>query len=399
MNRAVGKQLRILHYGLCAACLLFGGACNLADPIPAYGDTWSSGADGVAPGDTRGANSDSGGRGDSRTDPSPRDTSKADTEDRGVGEPTDVDGGTTGASDSGEVDSETDVDALPDGCSTAETCNGEDDDCDGTIDEGCSCTFDPTEDDRRDTDDSHEDGVCTGQTLDSEGVCRKPSEFEESESSCSDGVDNDCDGASDLGDLDCKKPAGSSCSDSAECLGRCESFSGATGNVCTHRIFVTSGESTGDLGGISGGDQTCNRLAAAQNLGGTWRAILSSPNVHAKDRISLVGQLYSLDGARIANNESDLWDGDLDAAIDRDESNNARAALVWTGTLPNGKWDGSDGEDTPDDCGGDWTSTSGSEDGEVGYSADASDNWTHDGDGVSQLPCDKKAALYCVDGQ
>ncbi len=68
---------------------------------------------------------------------------------------------------------------------SSESCNGEDDDCDGVVDEGCSCDYDGTS-----------DGVCSNGQIGSQGNCKEPSSYEQDETSC-DGVDNDCDGVVD----------------------------------------------------------------------------------------------------------------------------------------------------------------------------------------------------------
>jgi hypothetical protein len=65
------------------------------------------------------------------------------------------------------------------------TCDGKDNDCDGTTDEGCACDFQMTA-----------DGVCSEGVVDSSGTCTEPSNYESTESSC-DGEDNDCDGTID----------------------------------------------------------------------------------------------------------------------------------------------------------------------------------------------------------
>ncbi len=70
------------------------------------------------------------------------------------------------------------------------TCDGLDNDCDGVADEGCSCDYQ-----------EQSEGVCD-QTLDEEGNCPKPDNYEMTESRC-DGVDNDCDGVPDEWTLGC----------------------------------------------------------------------------------------------------------------------------------------------------------------------------------------------------
>ena len=79
-------------------------------------------------------------------------------------------------------------------------------------------------------------------------------------------------------------------------------------------FFLTStGPGKGaDLGGLSGADQHCQRLAADVGLGNrTWHAYLSTsasgdhPSIYARDRIG-DGPWYNSKGVRIAQNVADL---------------------------------------------------------------------------------------------
>ena len=68
---------------------------------------------------------------------------------------------------------------------TQEMCDGKDNDCDGAVDENCACNYS-----------GKSKGVCANGTLDLHGTCTKPTAYESSETSC-DGKDNDCDGSLD----------------------------------------------------------------------------------------------------------------------------------------------------------------------------------------------------------
>jgi hypothetical protein len=79
-------------------------------------------------------------------------------------------------------------------------------------------------------------------------------------------------------------------------------------------------------------------------LGTTWKAIGSTEAVDARDNtstnpFSAVGvPIYRLDGRRIANNNADLWDGRLLAALELSETGaiTPGSPEVWTGTGSDG---------------------------------------------------------------
>jgi hypothetical protein len=108
----------------------------------------------------------------------------------------------------------------------------------------------------------------------------------------------------------------------------------------TVSFFVTSATSvTGNLGGLSGADATCQRLASAAGYGArTWRAYLSverdtgnnNQPTHAKDRIG-AGPWYNVNLVLVANNLSDLHARTGDPAVFVDER----------GQRINGQWTGS----------------------------------------------------------
>jgi hypothetical protein len=105
-------------------------------------------------------------------------------------------------------------------------------------------------------------------------------------------------------------------------------------------FFVTSATSgTGNLGGLTGADATCQRLAAAAGHGArTWRAYLSverdpsngNQPTHARDRIG-PGPWYNVNLQLIANNLTELHSRSGDAAMFVDER----------GQRINGQWTGS----------------------------------------------------------
>lgn len=105
-------------------------------------------------------------------------------------------------------------------------------------------------------------------------------------------------------------------------------------------FFVTSATSvTGNLGGLSGADATCQRLAAAAGHGArTWRAYLSverdatnsNQPTNARDRIG-AGPWYNASLLLVANNLTELHSRTGDVAVFLDER----------GQRINGQWTGS----------------------------------------------------------
>ncbi len=112
----------------------------------------------------------------------------------------------------------------------------------------------------------------------------------------------------------------------------------ATGPAVT--FFVTSTTSvTGNLGGLTGADATCQRLATAAGFGSrTWRAYLSAQRdasngnqpTDARSRIG-TGPWFNASLTMVANNVAELHTRRGDAAIFVDER----------GQRINGQWTGS----------------------------------------------------------
>jgi hypothetical protein len=104
-------------------------------------------------------------------------------------------------------------------------------------------------------------------------------------------------------------------------------------------FFVSSATSTtGNLGGLSGADATCQRLATAAGAGGhTWRAYLSADRdpetgapVNARSRIG-IGPWRNANGELIARNIDEL----------HSRTGNAALFITETGRRINGQWSGS----------------------------------------------------------
>lgn len=106
------------------------------------------------------------------------------------------------------------------------------------------------------------------------------------------------------------------------------------------KVFVTKNLYNGNLGGLTGADQKCQSAATTANLGGTWKAWLSSSTVSASSRLTHhTGPYVILSGAVIAKNWTDLTDGTLASPINVTESREVLSSGqngVWTNTDASG---------------------------------------------------------------
>ncbi len=104
------------------------------------------------------------------------------------------------------------------------------------------------------------------------------------------------------------------------------------------KVFVSSTTHQGDLGGLAGADSTCQGLAGAAGLSGTYRAWLSDNSGSPLTRFTQSPVPYVLvNGTQVAYDWSDLVDGtNLDANIDLDENGMAQSVYVWTATSQTG---------------------------------------------------------------
>jgi hypothetical protein len=149
----------------------------------------------------------------------------------------------------------------------------------------------------------------------------------------------------------------------------------------TLSFFVSSATSTtGNLGGLTGADATCQRLADAVGQGGrSWRAYLSverdptnsNQPTHARDRIG-AGPWYNANTVLVANNLAELHSRTGDAALFLDERGQ-RINGQWTGSPTPIEHDILTGSNTDGTLAagltcGDWTSDSASLSAQVGHS-------------------------------
>ncbi len=143
------------------------------------------------------------------------------------------------------------------------------------------------------------------------------------------------------------------------------------------RVFVTSDSWNGDLGGLAGADTKCQAAANNANLGGTWKAWLSTDTTSASSRLYHSSIPYKLiNGQTVSNDWDELTTGFLPPVylrnpISRTELNAVPPEpYVFTNTLVNGASVGNN------DC-SDWQSTIGTP--LLGFSTDQSGGWTNSG--------------------
>jgi cysteine-rich repeat protein len=165
---------------------------------------------------------------------------------------------------------------------------------------------------------------------------------------------------------------------------------GTTNNcVIGNRVFTSSGTYSGNLGGHSGADDTCESLASGAGFGGSWRAWLSSPG--GTVRTSFIGSQapYRLmNGVQIASSWNDLLDGSALAApinVTQTGSTIGGQFDVWTGTEDNGTMSGLDCIE--------WTSSSSAQFGSFGFGDVASVGWSNG----FQDTCDLLKRVHCFE--
>jgi hypothetical protein len=80
---------------------------------------------------------------------------------------------------------------------------------------------------------------------------------------------------------------------------------------------------------------SANAAGLGAALGITWRAIVSTSTVNARDNapVGASTPVYNMAKVRVADGESDMWDGSLAAAVGYHENGMAPLTDVWTGTV------------------------------------------------------------------
>jgi len=125
-------------------------------------------------------------------------------------------------------------------------------------------------------------------------------------------------------------------------------FAGSAQAVIEYRLaFTTSVPRDATATDIAVYNAYIQNLATAAGLPGTdWRVIGSTAQVDARDNtgtnpnVDGVGvPIYLVDGiTKVADDNADLWDGDIDHIIDQDENGGTGYPHLWcyTGTRPDG---------------------------------------------------------------
>lgn len=154
-----------------------------------------------------------------------------------------------------------------------------------------------------------------------------------------------------------------------------------------HRIFVSTPGTNANFGGIAGADAACQSNATAAGLVRTYKAILSTATQDAINHIAVTGEIYLFTSATtpqlVASNLADLWDGNINVAINRTASYNAVGAVsVWTGTTLAGAF-------TTGDC-STWGNTVGGT--RAGITNMTDSNWINNAGTL----CAGNARLYCI---
>jgi len=104
--------------------------------------------------------------------------------------------------------------------------------------------------------------------------------------------------------------------------------------------FITNGRNTPSLG-VSGFDGICQSEANAGGLPGTYKALVSTSSIDARDRIPDV-TYRRMDGQIVAEGKSDLFDGSIRKSININADGNfeygANQYQVLTGSLSDGRY-------------------------------------------------------------
>ena len=108
-----------------------------------------------------------------------------------------------------------------------------------------------------------------------------------------------------------------------------------------HRVFLTQGTYTGNLGGVAGADAKCQSAAQAAGLAGSWRAWISDNQGRSpSSRFVKASVPYvRCDGVRVADSWADLTKGTIQSSISVTEDGGppvGGGSFIWSFTRTNG---------------------------------------------------------------
>jgi hypothetical protein len=166
---------------------------------------------------------------------------------------------------------------------------------------------------------------------------------------------------------------------------------GADLDAPTRTIFVSSATYNGNLGGVTGADATCQALADAAGLAGTyyaWVATSSSLDPESRFTTTPTAAYVRPDGTQVASSWADLIDGTLAATITVTESATTVTGTdrVWTSVRETGAFYSSI------NCSG-WTSSSSAVSGALGLDGQTDERWTQTS---TAQACNASGHIYCV---
>jgi hypothetical protein len=159
--------------------------------------------------------------------------------------------------------------------------------------------------------------------------------------------------------------------------------------TCERIVFATSGQYVGNnIGGIAGADTRCQNRAAASILPAVsarrFRAWISTQASAVRDRLVHGTAAYRMpSGTIVANDWTDLTDGNLQEGIDEDENGAAADGQAWTGT-------NADGTNGPNECDA-WGPSGGV--GRVGNVGGRQNGWTDS----ASVGCGQSHRIYCFE--
>lgn len=130
----------------------------------------------------------------------------------------------------------------------------------------------------------------------------------------------------------CNEPLGTT-ENCGACGDVCGTSDVCTENACTasRRVFLSSAQYNGNLGGVVGADGQCQALADTADLGGEWRAYIIDSKQGLSRHSMMGGPYLRMDGMSIADDWADLSDESIGATLNIDESGNSVGGNVWTG--------------------------------------------------------------------